>query len=790
MTSRSARDGAVVDEIELEATSRGESIAGDPSAESPRPIDSMPARWLPAVVLAILLIASQVRTGVAIGDVARYSAYWLIAVLAPGIMVARALLGVRKNLVEDLSIGAVTGVSLEVVMWIVGVTTGLGDMMRFWWIVVLAAGAAVPAVRQRWMVRVDEFVPFVHGVGLAGSAFLVLARFDVFSFRAAPLAPEPSSLFHDLWWHLSLVQELMKFERPQVPQVVGEPLNYHFFSHVHVAFGSRLSGVLPEVVLLRLWVVPIVLVSIGLAFSLGRMLTSSMTGGVLTAWLAFAVVIRTYVWVGISGFASSPMLFHSPSQLLANVGIVAVAIGIVMMFREERSAGLIAWVVLIVVVAGGAKSTIVPVVIAATLLALAWALVARDRAARMLGVALGGLLVLQAGILALASGTSGGSVVPLGILKSLPIYRDLVPSDSLLGVNDGLLLETITSPGRVALASASVFVMLAMHSCRIAGMAVLARRDGRSDLVNWWLSGAVVAGFAATLMIDHVGLSQTFFVMTAAPLGAALTVSVLWSANADGPASRRTLILRGLAAGVAVSLLFDYFIRARQRVGGYGAIDRIVFPVLLIGLVLGLAIMFRDRLRRWAGPLLGFALAVVIGILIPGEIEFNARAVYRFAQPVEYPDAQGSGDYQTGDELEAMMWLRDNSDPDDVIMTNVHCRPIASVPLCDARGFWVVGLSGRRAVMEGWGYTSEAQALHGVEGRVYARQPSPFAERAALNDAVFDNGDVESLRRLRAEAGATWIVQVARASPSAPLPDSAAVVRFENDDVRILEVVL
>ena len=139
------------------------------------------------------------------------------------------------------------------------------------------------------------------------------------------------------------------------------------------------------------------------------------------------------------------------------------------------------------------------------------------------------------------------------------------------------------------------------------------------------------------------------------------------------------------------------------------------------------------------------ALASVIGVLIPPAAVDAGRTVYRWVQPVEYSSGVLPDDAVSERELSAMTWLRDNSAPADVIATNLHCRPAPNEPYCDARGFWVVGLSGRRAVLEGWAYTDEAQALQGVEGRSYSHQPAPFVERARLNDAVFDDSDLDAL---------------------------------------------
>ena len=745
--------------------------------------------WLPPLALGSFVVVSLTRTGVELVDIVRFTSYWIVALLLPGLIVARLLLGPQKTMVEDLAVSAVTGLSLEVLCWSVGVSLGIGSIVRFWWLPVIVLGAALPAWRQRALVRVAERVAFGHSAALSAVATSILIRLDVSSFRSAPLPPQGGALFHDLWWQLSLVQELMRFERPQVPQVAGEPLNYHFFANIHIAIGSRLSGVAPEVVLLRLWVVPVVLLSIGLAVTLGRLLTTSLAGGIATAWLAFGVSLRTYIWVDVTGFAVNPIMFHSPSQILANVGMLSTAIGFVLLLRRGLSASLAGWLVLVVIGASGTKSTVVPILICATLTALIWATLTRSKHVRTLVGATIGLLILHGSIIALASGTSGGKLVVLGTLKNLAVYKDLVAVEAVRGVNDGLLLDSIDSPRNAAFALLALVVVLGMHAYRLAGLLILTRRDGRSDPVNWWLSGAVVAGFTATFMIDHIGSSQSFFALSVVPLGAALTVSALWHFTTGQAVSKRSHLIDGVAAGCAVTLFLDYFVRARQRAGGYGALDRIVFPMLLLAVLAMLAAWWWRQVRPWKGSVLALLLACVVGILMPSEIELTARSTYRWAGPVAYPSSVDKPDYLSSGELEAMTWLRSNSDSSDVIVTNVHCRPVQPQAFCDARGFWVVGLSGRRAVLEGWGYTSEAQELQGVGGRVYARQPSPFVERAELNDAVFSTSDLDALHQLADGFGARWIVAVHRASEVPSFPEAVATVRFDNGEVTILEII-
>ena len=133
-----------------------------------------------------------------------------------------------------------------------------------------------------------------------------------------------------------------------------------------------------------------------------------------------------------------------------------------------------------------------------------------------------------------------------------------------------------------------------------------------------------------------------------------------------------------------------------------------------------------------------------------------------------------------------MRWLRANTPTSDIVATNIHCRPADSTAqFCDSRSFMVSGLGGRRTVLEGWAYTAQAHALHGVDGRSHLFQPSPFPEQYELSQAAFEAPTTATLDSLADEYGARWLVGVRRAGPvSAELDDLADEV-FDNGDVVI-----
>jgi hypothetical protein len=150
---------------------------------------------------------------------------------------------------------------------------------------------------------------------------------------------------------------------------------------------------------------------------------------------------------------------------------------------------------------------------------------------------------------------------------------------------------------------------------------------------------------------------------------------------------------------------------------------------------------------------------------------------------------ESSAGFVTGPEQEAMRWLRDNTPDDAVVATNLHCRPPDSAAeSCDARAFLVSGLGGRRVVLEGWAYTPEAQTQHGVDGRPFAVQPSPWPDRYEISLAAVESPTTSVLDRLADEYGAGWIVAFQRAGPVSSELGRLTETVYENDDVAVFRL--
>jgi hypothetical protein len=123
-----------------------------------------------------------------------------------------------------------------------------------------------------------------------------------------------------------------------------------------------------------------------------------------------------------------------------------------------------------------------------------------------------------------------------------------------------------------------------------------------------------------------------------------------------------------------------------------------------------------------------------------------------------------------------------------VIATNVHCLPSSPKGECDARAFWVSALTGRRALVESWGYTDQALAADEVGGKKYYLQPAPYPSRFALNERVFALGDPADVATLRTQYHVRWLFADSRVGPISPRLAHSATPRHVAGPVTVYEL--
>ena len=132
-------------------------------------------------------------------------------------------------------------------------------------------------------------------------------------------------------------------------------------------------------------------------------------------------------------------------------------------------------------------------------------------------------------------------------------------------------------------------------------------------------------------------------------------------------------------------------------------------------------------------------------------------------------------------------WLRDHSDPDDLVATNSHCRLVYRGN-CDNRHFWISAYSERRVLIESWGYTVTALAALEHDKTFFYFIPYWRGDLLADNDRAFRAPSEETIGTLRNKYGVKWLFVDERFDEPAPHLGRFAKLRFRRDDSSVYEL--
>jgi hypothetical protein len=175
-----------------------------------------------------------------------------------------------------------------------------------------------------------------------------------------------------------------------------------------------------------------------------------------------------------------------------------------------------------------------------------------------------------------------------------------------------------------------------------------------------------------------------------------------------------------------------------------GVIPVVLLPVLaLLGVAVAAYVVLRLAAPKW--PMLQGAVPLLVIALVMGFSLPNVATV--LASPIN--GKPPSDLIVPGDGIDVARWLRDHSDPDDLVATNLHYTCYTRLDnACDNRSFWVSAYSERRILVEGWAYTTKST----TNGAAFW-DPSLLA----ANDAVFTDPSAAAIAKLRDAYGAHWL---------------------------------
>ncbi|MFE9422176.1 hypothetical protein ACFYNO_04335 [Kitasatospora sp. NPDC006697] len=770
-------------------------------------------RFLPAIAALAVLFATLVGSDTPLNAIARYAFYVVWGVLLPGTLVYRSVRRTPHTLVEDLTLGAVTGLALELAAWAVFMPLGLHSVMTLWPLLVVVPFAAVPRLRRHWWVRSYTRVPLGWSWAVAGTIALTSGYLYKVYLQRTPILPpdDQSRQFVDLSYQMSLAGNAKHSFPVTLPQVAGEPLQYHWFAFVHEAMTSLVGHIDLPVIQLRLMIPALCALTMLVAAVVAWRLSGRAWAGPIAGLLLFTIgefngghgetpfgspQVTLMSWASVSMTYSQPLL-------LALIGVVGDGLR-----RPDTEGGrgavpglgrrgFYVLAVLFAFASSAAKATSLPVTLAALAL-----------------TGLVGLLTTRRipwTVVWLGAIVATAQLFSTAVIFAFKSYGLSVEPFSNLQSNWADPQQVRSSTSQLVVVALVWFAFLINTQLRMAGaLPLLWRSRLKLDPVLWFLLGGTVAGPAVFVLLN--GWNAGYF--THAGLAFGVLLSAWGYCEAFERAALSTAGRTALAAfaaaytGVMIWLVYNHdadwqkwatdtvkgwhpsrtgFLRAfLTSPDGHNGSAAGLWPIVSAGLALCaiaaacavlwwlIGRMVKPMRRRGGIVLLTAALLAGVPTL-----------VLDLPKPVWDPTVWGSFPLPAG-KIDAARWLRAHSDPTDVVATNEHCWSAddfkdPKAPCNDYRDFTLSAYSERSVLVEGWAFAprvmagtdpgfwdqallkqndaavyqptaallGELQDQHHVRFLFVNRKVGPeSAELASLADKVYDNGRI-AIYRLR-----------------------------------------
>ncbi|ADB29623.1 hypothetical protein Kfla_0501 [Kribbella flavida DSM 17836] len=740
----------------------------------PRESGAAPVSGMAAAAAVLLLSLVMLDRHAPVLDVLKFTAFAVLGVGLPGLVLWRLIGAYRRNLVEDCAAAFAIGTSVQLVVYLAGASVGLQRWTWVWAPVVLLVAVLDRDVRERVWRRVEAPLrPVTAWLLAAASGVVLFAVLRTGPDRYAPPYTTPDPSYPDMAFHQALAASA-KTDVPIVPLwVAGEPMKYHTFFHQLAAATSWGTGIdLTHLVYGLAWL-PLMLACCALVFVLtqrflvrpGREPHPAATWAgplaVLVAGLGGA--LQPLHDQALGGVSMATAAYLSPSQNLGLMLGLLLVVVCVDLLRDQppRTRWILA--ILLALAASGAKATVLPLVVCGFGLVFFVRLVA-GRPARIAVV--GGvvmMLVFVGSVIAIFGGESSGlQIKPGAVFIQLPPYADL---------RDGAGVDRAAQ-----LLSAAA----TLTAWGLAVVGVLFLRRFWRDPATAFLAGLSIGAFVATVLTTQPGISQMYFYRTAVPF--LVVLSCLGLAQLiERLEDRRAAVLVAVAsaAGLIACLL------AREAASGQAGVK---LPFLwtigaLLAVALVVAVGWRSIRRTGRAPTAFFAAAVAACMVGATALPL-AGLVSDQASLVVYGRTGMYG--PTKAQADAARWLRVNSGRDDLVATNAHCI-VQRGTVCDSRHFWIAALSERQVLVEGWAYTNRANRIAVTTGVNPSVLPFWDQRLLAANDAAFTAPSDRVIERLR-QYGVRWLYADRRAGEISPALKQYVRLRHATADATVYEI--
>jgi hypothetical protein len=701
-------------------------------------------RWAPLFTTVLFASALLVRAGTDPLDLLRYAAYVILSVIMPGTLVYRSLRRTPHTLVEDLAMGAAVGLCLELAAWALFSVLDLRSFVWLWPALVAVPFALVPRLRRHWWVREYRPVPLGWSWAIAGVVCFWTAYLAMVFLDRNPIVPtsDGTQQYLDLAYQLSLAGEAKHAFPVGLPQVAGEPLYYHWFAYGHMAMSSLVGHIDLPVVAMRFAIPALCALAIVLTGVVGWRLSGRPGVGAVAAALFFAVGEFNFTHPVTMPFGTQAtfVIWHGMSMIYSWVLLIAAIapLGEIAGQKDDRvppvGRGAFGVAALLLFASSGAKASSLPVIALALAATAVVMLIVRRRIPW--GLILAGVIAGAAQLFATA------------VLFHFQTYG--LEVDPLQGLRGYWAGPDGTSLGPLTVAMVWVAFGLNML-LRTAGiLPLLWLRRFNLEPGQWFLLFGAIAGPGIYLVVGQPSGGNQYFTRAGFAFGVILSAwgYVMVYDRARLPQAAAWALGAG-ALVVSVALVVEQIRYAWPPPSTGDAFQQLV-PLLLwarllllVGIGVGVVwVLLGLRFRALSGRGAIVALTFVLIAGAPGLIMDEYKSI----------QSPNGGAYalvgMPASRTNAARWVRDHSDPDDVVATNAHCLGYWG-DLCDSRSFWLSAYSERSVLVEGWGFAPREST---------GMTPFWDPDKLALNDQAFTAPTVDVLNQLRNRYGVRWLV--------------------------------
>ena len=674
--------------------------------------------------------------------VLRYVAYVLLYVALPGAVVLAWVRRSSISLLQLIGLALPTGFALESLTFLglksMGWSAYYEDVPLLW----LCAALVWVHRRRQPLARVD-FEGISSGMvlllSLFGLATVVIAAAQMYVETPLREGLPVRPIFHDWLYLVSRAAEIKHRWPLEDPSLAGTPLQYHYFMLVHTAAASAVTGTEISVLFLRLIVIPLGAVLIVQSFALGRRLANSEWAGILTVLLMFMASE-----VSFSGNYLDPTylgiflrwLFQSPTFYFGMIffGALVVAVTRIVQGRHYSWRDFV-WIALLAAAATGAKGTMIPTLLTALSLLILWSWVPTRQLPWRL-VAVGLFMALPFLIVYLNTmaewGTGEAVFAPLSTFQVSRFWRENFPvwkqwMEARLPGHLAANVAAMAGAVVIFVGTAGLRVLSVPYVCLIG----LKRRHAMA----LWLAALAGCSYVLGIMFHLNSYSQLY-----------------------------VLLLMRLPMAV---LAAAFLVRAARFIRYSWRRERHTAPPWGEGMAV---LRRRGRMLVFLG-MAGFTVTMLAHQL-QGWIVNNRTGFSRWLEESPYTD----------ENLRwlrlAMLWVRQNTPTDAVLLGNVFCERHTRLDprwrLDNIRigaHFYLSALSERRV----W-----------VEGPLYALDPAEAKRRLRDADGIFYRGEAWPARLSQSWTCYLVVDAMVPAGPPVKLPPLEKV--YENPRIRIYRV--